>query len=514
MPQAGRLLSAGLLVLVVSLRAAALLYPHPLNIDEARYLVAAHHLRTGVGYSDWRGPEIDIHPLHPALVATLGSSIESLEDRGRAVTFACSLLLLWPLGVLAMRLGGPKVMVLSVLFAAGNPRLILASTSVQPESLYVLLTAVAMVALWPGLAGSIPAWRWALAGALYGLAYLARPEGLLVGFLACGLVLLGSDDPRRAKLLRFGAFAAALLAFASPYLLFLRSATGEWTVTGKTAELFFVGQSLHDGRGNPPDVSVYLALLDRWKGVMPFIAANPGKVAMRVADNAMQIGVRGLPLGLGPVGLAGLMACAAVLLPQRGQRLRLAFVAAPALTLVLMLLTFRNDRVIASVLPFLLVAAAAGLVAAAGRLDLLRGRRLTWICVGLAGTVLCGWLPLAVRAARSDIPDVSLDRRAVKVALERAGSGGFLASNNPALSFHAFDPLLFGPPGRYSPLPWLESCGTLAAALHDRGARIALLDGGFESRVPGLDSNECPLSEAAAFEDRAGDRRISILAWR
>ena len=100
-------MTAALILISVGLRTSVLLRPPPINIDEARYLVAAHHLRSGVGYSDWRGPEIDIHPLHPALVAILGRSTGSLEARGRAVTFVCSLILLWPLGALARRLGGP-----------------------------------------------------------------------------------------------------------------------------------------------------------------------------------------------------------------------------------------------------------------------------------------------------------------------------------------------------------------------------------------------------------------------
>jgi hypothetical protein len=514
MQHTGRLVSAALILISVGLRTSVILRPPPINIDEARYLVAAHHLRSGVGYSDWRGPEIDIHPLHPALVAILGRSVGSLETRGRAVTFVCSLMFLWPLGALAWRLGGPKASALFLLLAGTHPWLARASASVQPESLYVLLTAAALVALWPGEAGEIPMRRWTLAGALFGLAYLARPEAFLIGVLVGGVVFLGSGGSRRGRLFRFGAFAVALLMFASPYLVFLRWASGEWIVTGKTAELFFVGQALYDSGGTPPEVSAYVSLMERWKGVLPYVAANPAVVGLRAAHNAVLIGGWALPLALGPAGLAGILGCAAALLRRQERRLGFALVVSPALTLLLMLLTFRNDRVIGSVLPFLFVVSAAGLAAVAGRLDLWSGRRYAWTLVALAVTVSCLWLPAAVRAAKSQLRDRSLDRRAADMAVLMAASPGSVASNNPALSFYVGDPFLFGPPGRYTPLRWSGPCRELADDLHGRGAQIAVLDGGLDSRVQDLGSDHCPLHEAAAFEDLAAERRIAILSWK
>src|SRR3989442_15434084 len=106
MTRAWRWVPAALVAAAIALRVAAFLDPRPLNTDEARYLIAAHHLRTGVGYSDWRGPEIDIHPLHPLLLSLLGTDPATLEIRGRIVSLVASILLLWPLGVLALRLGG------------------------------------------------------------------------------------------------------------------------------------------------------------------------------------------------------------------------------------------------------------------------------------------------------------------------------------------------------------------------------------------------------------------------
>src|SRR6266487_3082833 len=145
----GRLLTAALIVLAVGLRVAAFLDPPPLNTDEARYLIAAHHLRSGLGYADWRGPEVDIHPLHPFLVSRLGVDPASLEIRGRGVALLGSLLLLCPLYLAARRLGGPAAASFFLLLAGIHPWLVRGAAPAQPESLYVLLVAVAMGLLWP-----------------------------------------------------------------------------------------------------------------------------------------------------------------------------------------------------------------------------------------------------------------------------------------------------------------------------------------------------------------------------
>src|SRR4029077_6535850 len=101
-----RALAAGWFIVCTGLRLGAFLDSPPINTDEARYLITAHHFRAGMGYSDWRGPEIDIHPLHPLLVSFLGTDPGSLELRGRVVALVASILLLWPLCALARRLGG------------------------------------------------------------------------------------------------------------------------------------------------------------------------------------------------------------------------------------------------------------------------------------------------------------------------------------------------------------------------------------------------------------------------
>ncbi len=507
-----RLLTVALILLAVGARVTAFLDPPPLNTDETRYLIAAHHLRSGMGYADWRRPEIDIHPLHPFLVSLIGASPATLEVRGRIVALLCSVLLLWPLFKAAQRIGGPLSASLFLLLAGFHPWLVRGAAPAQPESLYILLVALGIGLLWPRSDGEVRLGRWALAGAAFGLAYLARPEGLPVGLLAAALALVRGGRLDRSRILGGGAFVAALLLTSSPYLLFLKWATGGWTLTGKVADLFFMGQTIYEAGDTPVDASIYLGFIERWKGVLPFIVANPGVVVLRILNNAVRILGWTLPLALGPAGLAGLIGCVAVFRQRPELRRLLVLYVSPCLTVLLMLLTFKNERVIATVLPFLFVLSAVGLAALAGRLSFDRERAQIRAGAAVLISAMVLWTPAALRLVggrHSTFPE----RPAVRLALAYAGSGDHVASNAPPLSFYLHDPLMFGPPGRYRPLPLTTSCQVLVEELRARGARAALFETDLGLPPLGSEEGHCILRSLAEVEDPIEKRRISLLAW-
>lgn len=72
--------------------------------------------------------------------------------------------------------------------------------------------------------------RWWSAGALFGVAYLVRPEALIVLFAAVGVASL------RDRRLHWRPLVAAA-PFVVAYVLFVHGATGEWTLSGKAAFL-------------------------------------------------------------------------------------------------------------------------------------------------------------------------------------------------------------------------------------------------------------------------------------
>lgn len=499
----GLFLAAALLGAGALLRLAALSHPPPVNIDEVRYLLTAHHVAVGLGYSDWRGPETHIHPALPVLTATLaGARRESLEGYGRSVNTVASILLLVPLGMLAFRLGGMPTALLSLALLAFHPALARAAATVGPEGLYVLATGLAIWLLLPIVEAPLPLWRWGVAGICFGGAYLARPEGLPVGMLA-GVVaaVLGRGTGRHLAWAGLGLFLLTLLATASPFLLFIHRTTGEWSLTGKTLELFFIGQGLLETGGQPPDYLRLRELQHQWQGVLPFLRANPQSVLGAAALSARGIFLRLLPSQLGPVGLLGLLGFLLALFRHRPLLRQSLLYFAPCLTLLLMLLTFPNARVVGSVVPFLLILSAFGWTF--WMIALIPGRRAR---IGLAVVVLVASGVMAWARTLRHLPEnpfgraVSPERSAARQALERAGNPARIACNDPVLSYYAGEPALFGPPGAYRALPGEASCNQLVSILKERHASVAILSGAKAGIDLAVSSKDCSLQ--SIFESR------------
>jgi 4-amino-4-deoxy-L-arabinose transferase-like glycosyltransferase len=502
------LAAAALLTAGALLRLAALAHPPPVNIDEVRYLLTAHHVATGMGYCDWRGPETHIHPAHPWLTAALaGSRQQALESCGRTVTFIGSVLFMLPLTALALRLGGKAVALLGLAFIALHPALARAAATVEPEGLYVLAISLALLLLLPLIEGPISIWSWGGAGVLFGLAYLARPEGLPVGILAASTAaILGRATGRPRAWSGLVLLLVALLLTASPFLLFIHRVTGEWGLTGKTLELFFIGQGLRETGGAPPDFLRLRELERQWGGVLPFLLANPRSVLEGAAMNARGVFGSVLPGLLAPVGLLGLMGLLMALPRDRDLRRKSLLLLTPCLTLFLMLFTFPNSRVAGSVVPFLLILAAFGWMH--WLTTVIPGEKLR---LGLAiailglGGVLAWTHTLRRLAASTRWETVTPEREAAGRALELAGNSRHIASNDPVLSFYAGEPALFGPPGIYRPLPGSAPCKELESILRERDAKVAILSGNKAEIAAEAPSAACSLQ--VVFETRRRDGR-------
>src|SRR2546422_925135 len=97
-------------------------------------------------------------------------------------------------------------------------------------------------------------------------------------------------------------------------------------------------------------------------------AAHPRAVLVAATRSLPRLAFSTLPRSLGPAGLVGCLACAALFLSRAESRRRLLLAATPCLTLLLLLFTFPNDRVAGTMVPFLLVLAATGLAAMSRRI--------------------------------------------------------------------------------------------------------------------------------------------------
>jgi hypothetical protein len=320
-------------------------------------------------------------PLYPALVAVPAALGVPLELAGRLTATVAGLASLPLLHVVVRRALGPRAAAAAVLVAAVQPALVKASVQVLPETL-----AGAIVLAW---LAALP--RAAAAGALAGAAYLARPEGVLL--LPLGLWRLRA---RRAS------YAAAAVLVMLPALVALRVETGRWQLSPREARVVPVpgATSLADAAFRAP-----LAL----GGAVVRGAAE------QTLDDAKALG----PLLWIPfvVGVAAAPTRAAVGWP---------LVVAAAFTALPLALN-PSPRYAAPLVPLLLPAVAAGLVALAERL----GPRARPVAAALG-------VALVVQALWVSHPfDAACSREVSDLLLSRYGAGQALVAVDGRFAYRA-----------------------------------------------------------------------------
>ncbi|MFO7894463.1 MAG: hypothetical protein R6U63_12075 [Longimicrobiales bacterium] len=243
-----------------------------LAFDEGWYLLLARSLFTGDGYSLVGFPHTALSPLFPVLAGAAGAVLDSWVWGGRLVAAVASGLVVLPAWAVFRRLAPERTALVAAALVAVLPSLapfvvpfwIGADLWVGAEPLLHLFLYTG-VALWlradegddgvaagdrppadsgaePGvvsgsLLGSPIVW-WLGAGAVFGLAFLARPEAIitwgLLGLVALGLAVV-ARSPRRL----YGAalMGVGFLLLASPYWLYIHDVSGQWSLTGRGVSL-------------------------------------------------------------------------------------------------------------------------------------------------------------------------------------------------------------------------------------------------------------------------------------
>jgi 4-amino-4-deoxy-L-arabinose transferase-like glycosyltransferase len=248
-----------LLGLAFALRAALALWTSTLAADGAYHLATAQGLldgRFGELLATWR-----MHPLNPILTAALGMALGGVEAGGAAVGVLLSSLTILPLMALARRFWNERIAGWTGLLYALHPTLLHEGTEVLNTGCYVFFFVSALAAGVFALETRRVA-LFALCGVASGLLYLTRPEGLLVPFFLA-LMLLGrlKSDPKRLALGGLLAVAVAV-AVSAPYLLWLRSHTGRWTLTSRISAQMLVSSSTEPAEaGRNPAYKVFKTAL-------------------------------------------------------------------------------------------------------------------------------------------------------------------------------------------------------------------------------------------------------------
>ena len=232
----------------LALRVAISLTDDAPSTDETAYLRSGIALVDGEGFTRGGRPELHFPPFVPLLLG-LGSKVFADAHTGTVVlTCVASTAIIVPLALLARRIAGATAAVATAWVAALAPGL---STTVVnrgagSEAVYMLLVVGALWLVVSGLdrAGAARLARLAAAGALVGLAYLTRPEGLFVA-VPLGLAVLvvavrraagGRARRLRAALVPAAAFGVPIVACVLPYAAYLHAHTGTWELSAKTQD--------------------------------------------------------------------------------------------------------------------------------------------------------------------------------------------------------------------------------------------------------------------------------------
>src|SRR5436305_13441815 len=230
-------------------RFALLLLPPVIRWDEPVYLLLGRNLWSGLGFSFSGHPELHHSPLFPLLA---GATLK-LTGRPEApsdvwdVLFATLLTL--PVYGLARRLTSPGGALLAAALVAFFPALTTAVLywGTMTEPLFLLLVYSAAYCVARGLEGGFSLGAFAAAGALTGLAFLARPEGILwmASLAGAALVILVLRRSLWGRpLAALAAIPLVFLAVALPQLLFLHRHTGQWMISGKLGITNDIGRAV------------------------------------------------------------------------------------------------------------------------------------------------------------------------------------------------------------------------------------------------------------------------------
>jgi hypothetical protein len=245
-------LLAVLLILGFAIRTYYASARHVCFGDESCYLVLAQNLFKGLGYTYYNSnPELHFPPLFPIILGVFNWVVRDWEVVSRVVYVIFSGLIPLPVYLLGSGMYGRRVGLLAAFLAAILPPfttgVLFAESMSEPPYLFFIFSGLYLV-----YRASVAQrfLHYALAGASLSLGYLIRPEGVAylgIGFLyLAGLLILRRPLPTAAALRRLAVFAASFLVLASPYILYLHSHTGKWSLTTKSITSYTTTRALVD----------------------------------------------------------------------------------------------------------------------------------------------------------------------------------------------------------------------------------------------------------------------------
>jgi hypothetical protein len=126
--------------------------------------------------------------------------------------------------------------VIAAVIAIIYPHLLTSTFNYGTENIYLLLLTFALITGWNGLTKNSTA-NFFITGLLLGCAYLTRPEAVGYVFFFAPLIFLknfkGQGVFSRSSVKNVAVLALGLALLAAPYIIYIRSTTGSWSISPK-----------------------------------------------------------------------------------------------------------------------------------------------------------------------------------------------------------------------------------------------------------------------------------------
>jgi 4-amino-4-deoxy-L-arabinose transferase-like glycosyltransferase len=212
------------------------------------YARVGQNLAHGRGYLGIReqGLQLIYPPLFPLLIAAQNFIGVPADIAGRLISALAGAAFVLIAFFLAYRLYGIRVARIAAIIAAIHPLLVVFGAAVLTEMTYLAL-------IWAGVYFVFrthdqekfsPALT---AGILFGLAYLTRPEAMLLPFISIFWLVVFAKTKRSFAIKQSLALVAIFFVLAAPYVAFLTVETGHVRFEAKTPEGRLFSKMVFDG---------------------------------------------------------------------------------------------------------------------------------------------------------------------------------------------------------------------------------------------------------------------------
>jgi len=477
------------------LRVAVVRVDRVVRWDEPDYLIAGRNLFSGKGYAVTSRPEIHYAPLFPVVTGLLYPLTHDMKLNSDIAYVLFGTLALLPFYWLAKRLFGVRVAVMATAFLCLFPPLtadaIFWGTMLEP--LYLFLLYAAFCAVWLAWEKKSLAAHLA-AGALFGLAYLTKPEAIVYLGLMFALLVVGNLWRRSLFNRRVVAgILGGVLAFAlviSPYIIFLYRHTGRILITGKLGVTYVAGlgavehdPGLYDralSRLDEAGEEIIWFSEDRFKySIGEEIRADPHGFIRRIWKNVNTLETVLFARHVFPFYFLLLIGLAWFGSAWSRERAVKEVLLLAAVLPVFSFLPFHIElRYFAPMLPILLLWLARGIAALGDWLQqtwkswafpMRQGSRLAFgLSVALCALILAYFLALQPRVLRNGLANMNPSRREVGLWLKaNSPADSLIMSRDPEVPFYAERHWVATPNEEYP---------TFIAYLRKRGADYLVVD--------------------------------------